>query len=73
MTKEDIIRLISLGETTEVQFKERILDAYKAAIEMVAFSNSRGGMILVGVNDKTGVVNGLSYDAIFNPNLIITS
>ena len=73
MDKEDVIRLITLGETTEVQFKERIQDAYKAAIEMVAFSNSKGGTILVGVNDKTGAVNGLSYNEIRETSNILAS
>ena len=58
---------------TEVQFKERIQDAYKAAIEMVAFSNPKGGTILVGVNDKTGAVNGLSYDEIRETSNILAS
>ncbi len=31
MTKEEVLRLSSLGETSTVQFKERIYDAYKIA------------------------------------------
>lgn len=50
-----------MGETSTIQFKERIEDAYKLGCELVAFSNSLGGRLLVGVNDKTGELNGLSF------------
>ncbi|MDR1792850.1 MAG: putative DNA binding domain-containing protein, partial [Bacteroidales bacterium] len=58
MTISDIKQIIRQGETTTVQFKERVNDAYKLGIEMVAFSNSQGGAIVIGVNDKTGEVHG---------------
>ena len=40
----DFKKIISQGETSTVQFKRRIDDAYKTGTEMVAFSNSLGGM-----------------------------
>jgi len=43
MTTEDIIKLRNLGESSKVQFKERLDDTYKIGCEMVAFSNSKGG------------------------------
>lgn len=73
MTKDDIMDLIRLGETSTVQFKERITDAYKAACELVAMSNSKGGRIIVGINDKTGEVNVLSYDEIQNTSNFMSS
>ena len=51
-----------MGETSTVQFKERMDDAYKLGCELAAFSNSFGGQLLIGINDKTGVLNGLSFD-----------
>lgn len=45
-----------------MQFKERIDDNYSIGTELVAFSNSRGGWLLIGVRDKTGEMNPLSYD-----------
>lgn len=63
MTKEDILRLRDTAEQTRVQFKERVTrdNKYDVCCEMVAQSNSRGGMIVVGINDKTGSVNPLSF------------
>ena len=51
MTKEDIIRLRDTAEQTRVQFKERVTrdNKYDVSCEMVAQSNSRGGMIVVGI------------------------
>ena len=58
---DDILRLIKVGEVSGVQFKERILDKYDIGCEMVAFSNTNGGKLVIGVKDKTGETNGLSY------------
>lgn len=55
-------QIISRAESSTVQFKERITDAYKLGTELVAFSNTNGGILIVGVNDKTGKINGLSFD-----------
>ena len=61
MTAEEILKQIRLGEVTKVQFKERILDRYDIGSEMAAMSNGHGGMLVVGVKDKTGAINPLSY------------
>ena len=61
MTTEDILRLRALGEVSKVQFKERILDKYDIGCELVAMSNYRGGQLVIGIHDKTGEFNPLSY------------
>lgn len=61
MNEIDIIQQIKSGEVSKVQFKERLLDSYDIGCELVAFSNARGGTLVVGVKDKTGSVNPLSY------------
>ena len=63
MTFEEILRLRDMAEHTRVQFKERLTKESKSevAAEMVAMSNTRGGKIIIGVDDKTGRVNPLSY------------
>lgn len=64
MTIEDILKLRDLGEVSKVQFKERILDKYDIGCEFVAMSNSRGGQLVIGINDKTGEFNPLSYNEV---------
>ena len=61
---DDILKLINAGEVSGVQFKERILDKYDIACELVAFSNSHGGKLVVGIKDKTGETNALSYSEV---------
>ncbi len=61
MKEIDIIQQIKSGEVSKVQFKERLLDNYDIGCELVAFSNARGGTLVVGVKDKTGSINPLSY------------
>lgn len=63
MTKDDVLKLRDTAEQTKVQFKERVTrdNKYDVSCEMVAQSNSRGGMIVVGIDDKTGRINPLSF------------
>ena len=61
---DDILKQIKAGEVSGVQFKERILDKYDIACELVAFSNSHGGKLVVGIKDKTGEPNALSYSEV---------
>ena len=61
---DDISKQINAGEVSGVQFKERILDKYDIACELVAFSNSHGGKLVVGIKDKTGETNALSYSEV---------
>ena len=69
----EILDLIQRGESSKVQFKERVNDAYDIATEMVAMSNSKGGLILVGVNDKTGALHGLSFNEIQATNQLLVN
>ena len=63
MNKEDILKYRRLGEDTRAQLKERIFkdEKYDIGCELVAFSNSKGGDLIIGINDKSGNVNPLSY------------
>ena len=62
--RDDILKQINAGEVSGMQFKERILDKYDIACELVAFSNSHGGKLVVGIKDKTGETNALSYSEV---------
>ena len=61
---DDILKQIKAVEVSGMQFKERILDKYDIACELVAFSNSHGGKLVVGIKDKTGETNALSYSEV---------
>lgn len=58
----ELLDIINTGETSKVQFKEKISSPDSLAAEMVAMSNSIGGMILVGVKDRTGEILGLTFN-----------
>jgi predicted HTH transcriptional regulator len=64
MTAEELREIIACGETSKVQFKLMFNTPKQIAEEMVAFANSKGGMIVFGVEDKTGQIVGLSYSEI---------
>ena len=73
ITEEQVKHLISQGETTTVQFKLRSEDAYKMGVEMVAFSNTQGGMLIIGVNDKSGAISGLSFEEVQQANMLLVN
>ena len=66
MTKEEILKLRDKAEQTRVQFKERVTrdNKYDVSCEIVAQSNSHGGLIVVGINDKTGHINPLAFQEV---------
>lgn len=57
----ELLNIINAGETSRVQFKEKLDNPDSIAAEMIAMSNSKGGMILFGIRDKTGEIIGLDY------------
>ncbi|GHV52355.1 hypothetical protein FACS1894181_15390 [Bacteroidia bacterium] len=42
-------------------------------VEMVAFSNMQGWILLIGVDDKTGVISGLSFEEIQQTNALLVN
>jgi predicted HTH transcriptional regulator len=70
MKKTDLIKKISNGEDSYTQFKVDITNANKLAGELVAFSNARGGLLIIGVDDKGNVV-GLENEDIRRLNQLI--
>ncbi len=59
METTELIDLLSLGEDSRQQFKADMNNADALAAEIVAFSNTSGGRICIGVNND-GSVRGLS-------------
>lgn len=67
----ELLVLIQKGESSSVQFKERVKVSHDFSQELVAFSNTKGGLIIIGVDDKTGSLNGLSFTEIRDTNRLI--
>ncbi|MCU0287151.1 MAG: putative DNA binding domain-containing protein [Acidobacteria bacterium] len=68
----ELIDILNRGEDSRHQFKENFFNADSLAAEMVAFCNSNGGMILIGVNDS-GEVSGLTSADIGRLNQLISN
>jgi len=60
MVLSDIIKLTKEGENDVVEFKKKAAFPLKIIRELVAFANTKGGWLLVGVDDD-GTVSGLKY------------
>jgi predicted HTH transcriptional regulator len=68
MNARELLTIIQKGESSKVQFKERLPNIDSLAHELIAFSNTQGGLLIIGVNDKTGELNGLSFAEIQQTN-----
>lgn len=56
-TSEDGIKeLIAEGESTTVEFKQRLPPDSILARTLVAFANTNGGIILIGISDKSEII-----------------
>ncbi|MCF7668416.1 MAG: putative DNA binding domain-containing protein [Verrucomicrobia bacterium] len=51
----ELLDIISLGETSTVQFKRTLDSPDKLAAELCAFANSEGGIIVFGVEDDCSI------------------
>ncbi len=55
----NIIEIIKKGESERVEFKESLAEIKEILQTIVAFANSKGGIILIGVNDN-GEIKGVN-------------
>ena len=72
METTELIEVIHKGEDSKHQFKENFSNVNSLAAEIVAFSNTHGGMILIGVND-TQEVTGLTKEDVGRLNQLISN
>lgn len=68
----ELIGIVGHGEDSRTQFKRNLTNAESVAGDIVAFSNSRGGQILVGVGDG-GEITGLSAEDIRRINQLVSN
>ena len=72
MDAAELIGIISRGEDSRHQFKSDVRNALQFAGEMVAFSNTSGGFLFIGVRDD-GQITGLSVEEVGRINQVISS
>lgn len=72
METADLIEVISRGEDSRHQFKANITNVTSLAEEIVAFSNSGGERIFIGINDD-GSVRGLTPEDVTRLNNLIAN
>jgi ATP-dependent DNA helicase RecG len=62
MESYELKALIGKGETNTIQFKAQVNNEISIAQEMIAFANSRGGTMLIGIDNASWEIQGLSND-----------
>ena len=72
MTLDELLDKIKTGEGSHTQFKVNLSSIDSLAAELVAFSNARGGIIYVGVDDDTRVV-GIAKNEVGRINQLISN
>lgn len=72
METTELIEILSRGEDSRHQFKENLTNADALAAEIVAFSNTLGGRIFIGVRDD-GSVLGLTNTDVARLNQLIAN
>lgn len=60
MTFQELRRFVAQGEGVEIEFKRKVYYPHKIAREAVAFANTKGGKLIIGVSDD-GTINGLKH------------
>lgn len=56
MKRRDLLDLIEEGENLQCEFKRKFSNHEKIAKEMIAFANTRGGYLLIGIDDNKEVI-----------------
>ena len=70
MTEKELMRRIRLGEDSALEMKQVLLDGNRVtgprrddfADELAAFANAKGGLVILGVDDKTKQVTGIPVE-----------
>lgn len=58
MTLQELTQLVALGEGANLEFKRKVPRPERIAKELIAFANTTGGRLLLGVDDD-GTIAGL--------------
>jgi ATP-dependent DNA helicase RecG len=72
MDARELLNRIKLGEDSRTQFKEKFTSPDALAAEIVAFANTKGGQIFVGITDQ-GELKGLTGKEVTALNQMISN
>lgn len=61
LTRNDLKNLVQTGESSFLEFKHSVASPEKIAREIAAFTNTKGGTILIGVEDNGEIIGVESY------------
>lgn len=56
MRRNELRDVIAAGESTTVEFKRKFTSGEKIAKEISAFANTKGGLLIIGVDDDKSIV-----------------
>ena len=56
MTWQELMRFVAMGEGTYLEFKRKVPRPERIAKELIAFANTKGGRLLLGVDDDGSVL-----------------
>ncbi len=66
MKEVDLFQLVKSGESATVEFKQQFPTHPKIAKEMIAFANSKGGVLIFGIKDNGKIIGVDSEKEITN-------
>jgi ATP-dependent DNA helicase RecG len=72
METEELLAIIASGEDSRHQFKQNITRAESLVPELAAFSNSKGGLLFIGVTDD-GDIQGLTIEDMGRINQLVSN
>lgn len=72
METEELLAIIANGEDSRHQFKQNITRVESLVPELAAFSNSKGGFLLIGVTDE-GSIQGLTIEDMGRLNQLVSN
>ncbi|MGB3384446.1 MAG: RNA-binding domain-containing protein [Marinomonas sp.] len=72
METEELLAIIANGEDSSHQFKQNITRAESLVPELAAFSNSKGGLLFIGVTDE-GDIQGLTIEDMGRINQLVSN
>lgn len=76
METVEIMQILAQGEDSRNQFKKNVNNIDALAIELIAFSNTLGGKIFIGVDEnaeKKGEISGLTSQNIHRINQLLSN